>query len=375
MNTRLNGLFITHNYGLYGASQSLQLLLNNRNDIDATLIIPMKKVLSRREKTEIAERFGVDQERIRQFFLPWVNCFECRKTDVKTRLIIGLKNLLWKTNRRRLFRFIRSGQFDFIHLNSMVLSEVIRPGYPFIIHIREFLIDDMDRIFHHVKNARGVIFIDDSVVGPFGSVDLKNRVVIGNPVDMRSCERYVDTERSFSGKVVIAMIGRVEADKGIDFVIRAFKKTDRNGLKLVIVGDVGDGSNGSYMAHCRRLAFDDDRIVFWGEEKNISKIYAFTDYIIRGEIDFRMGRSILEALYSGSHVIIPCSEPKMIASNDELVKFRYRTHPYAPRDAAALQVVLSNLSDHRVHDPGFDSNVGDYVKKFNEYVQNTLTST
>ena len=91
----LKGLFVTHNYGLYGASQSLQLLLKIQSGIDASLFIPKKKIISRSASERIARRFGIRGSNLKQFFLPWINCFEGRKTDLRNRILVSLKNILW----------------------------------------------------------------------------------------------------------------------------------------------------------------------------------------------------------------------------------------------------------------------------------------
>ena len=43
-------------------SQSLQLFLRSQSNIDATLIIPRKRILSQQEKGKIGQRFGVDKK-------------------------------------------------------------------------------------------------------------------------------------------------------------------------------------------------------------------------------------------------------------------------------------------------------------------------
>ena len=168
------------------------------------------------------------------------------------------------------------------------------------------------------------------------------------------------------------MIGRIEEDKGVDFVIKAFKQTNSELLRFIIVGDQGDGFHSGYMRYCRELAAGDNRILFWGEEKNISKIYAWSDYVIRGEIDFRMGRSVLEALYSDSNVIIPCSDDRIVVTNCELNKFKEKVHPYFPRDVESLKRLFSGLSAEKIVKSNFASNVDEYGAGLHRYLWNVL---
>jgi len=373
MNKRkLKGLFVTHNYGLYGASQSLKLLLRNQKNIDATLVIPRREMLSQQDKERIGQRFGVEATKIKQFFLPWINCFEGRKTDLQNYFLVAAKNLLWKIDRNRFHRYVSAGGFDFIHLNSIVLCGIISESHPFIIHIRERLIHYREWVLSQVEKAKGVIFIDDSVVPPFLPIDIKDSVILTNPVDMRNCTIHTANGNPFGNQTVFTMIGRIEEGKGVDFVIDAFRNTSGDQMRLLIIGDKGDGIHGGFVKHCRELAAGDPRISFWGEEKNISKIYTWCDYIIRGEVDFRMGRSVLEALYSDCDVIVPIRNDQSVKTNEELTKFKSKVHTYLPRDMGSLAKTFLNLSGRKAQKLNFHSNINGYVKTFNEYISNVL---
>jgi glycosyltransferase involved in cell wall biosynthesis len=371
-NRKPKALFVTHNYGMYGASQSLQLFLKEQKAFDVTLVIPKKQVLTQPEREKISRRFGVEENKIKQFFLPWTHCFEGRKTDLLNRTLVLLKNLLWKMNRTVFYRFIARGRFDFIHLNSLVLCEAIRDAYPFFIHIREVLADQNPSVFHHIRKSKGVIFIDESVEKPFLHMDHGNSLVLGNPVDMSGCANYANKDHRFDGQVVIAMIGRMEEAKGVGFVIQAFTQNTNDRLRLLIVGDKGDGFGAGYVRYCREAAAGDDRICFWGQEKDIFKIYALSDYIIRGEVDFRMGRSILEALYSDCEVIIPCSDKKIMKINEELIKYSGKINTYLPREQKDLTRLFSDLPGRKIKKTTFDSNVNRYVTDLTRYFRNTL---
>ena len=371
-NAKLKALFVTHNYGLYGASKSLQLLLKNNADVDVTLIIPRKEILTKRDRDKIGQKFGTDGSRVLQFFLPWNHCFEGRKTDRRSKTIVWLKNMLWKTNRHAFYREIRNGGYDYIHLNSPVLCDLIDAAYPFVIHIREFIDLPSDWIIKQIQRANGVIFIDRSVSLPFRGVRLKDAVILSNPVDMRPVQHYPRSEPSLENSVVVSMIGRIEESKGAAFVIETFRKTPAPQLRLLVVGGKGDGTQSDYVQNCCKIAADDSRIVFWGEEKDILKIYALSDYVIRGDVDFRMGRSILEALYSDCRVIVPSSDPEIIKKDTELNKFQKNVHLYLPRDQTSLGDLLLSLGHLKVAKKHFNSNVSDYVKRFNEYMKGRI---
>ena len=366
-------LFVTHNFGLYGASKSLQLLLKNNSEIDVTLIIPAKGILTESKRKIVADRFGIGCNLIKQFFLPWSNCFECRKINFTGNLLEKVKNILWKINKSQFYKFIENGHYDYVHLNSLVLNDIIIDKYPFILHIREYLIDYAEKVIPKIKKSKGVIFIDESIKKPFEHVELDNEITLSNPIDMRDVSKHGNMESIHADKAVISLIGRIEQDKGIEFIIKSFKSSLCQGMQLIIVGNEGDGISTGYQNYCQDMSEGDKRIVFWGFENDIHKIYAMSDYIIRGEIDFRMGRSILEALYSDCEVILPISNQKILDSNPELSKFKNKIHAYVPRNLESLNKLLLALDRRKVRKKRFHSNIKEYIKDFNEYIDDILS--
>jgi glycosyltransferase involved in cell wall biosynthesis len=365
-------LFVTHNYGFYGASKSLQLLLKNNPGLDITLVIQMKERLTPSTRNRIARFYGINAGSIKQFFLPWNNCFEGRKTDRFNRMMHLLKNLLWKMNKKQFYSFLKKNKFSYIHLNSIVLCDMIRDQYPFIIHIREYLVEPSKQFFLRLQQAKGIIYIDESVQEPFQGSTSTSPITLSNPVDMTGVSDHLDEAERFGGTTVISLIGRLEEGKGVDFIIKTFRQTQPSDLKLLIVGDEGDGISSGYRDLCKRIADDDERIIFWGQEQNINRIYAFSDYIIRGETDFRMGRSVLEALYANCEVIIPSRNLKVINRNRELNLFRERVHTYIPRDTNSLKELFLLLDKRKIHKNSGNSNVESYVSTFNDYVKGIL---
>ena len=371
MGKKRKGLFFTHNYGRYGASKSLQLLLKNNLELDATLVIQRKETLTPETRNCIARFYGIAPENIIQFFLPWKNCFEGRKIDFRNRVIHQLKNFLWQFNRFQVYRFIQEGQFSFIHLNSLVLIDMIVDKYPFFIHIREYLVSQDPCLFARLQNAAGIIYIDESVREPFKDRNFSKQIVLSNPVDMTGVVDHLNEAKRYDDQIVISMIGRIEEGKGVEFVIRSFKECSSSRLRLLIVGDEGGGMGTGYPQQCRDLAGDDRRIVFWGPEPKINKIYAMSDYIIRGEVAFRMGRSILEAIYSDCHVIVP-GDQNLVHEHKEFSERKNTVHVYTARNEISLKTVLQRLDNEKVVKKVYRTNVSGYVDTFQHYITKTL---
>ncbi|MBI3749172.1 MAG: glycosyltransferase [Chloroflexi bacterium] len=264
-------------------------------------------------------------------------------------------------------RIAREG-YDAIHLNSVTLHGMIRVDLPFIVHVREIVDIHHDRVARSLSNAHGVIFIDGATRGPFGPLTTPS-IVLNNPFAMRAAPVPVDAAARIRADpadvTVFAIIGLLIPEKGVDRVIRAFRRVRHPDARLLVVG------RGRDRGRLERLAGGDERIVFWGEDPEIERVYAMTDYVIRGEAEFAVGRTIYEGLYAGSEVVVPARPEDEVFDRE---RFAGRIHPYTPGDEDALAAVLDHLAVRKIIRQPPMSNVDDYVERFLAFVQESTGS-
>ncbi|MDD5594345.1 MAG: glycosyltransferase [Candidatus Margulisbacteria bacterium] len=364
----MKALFITHDISAYGASKSLQLLLNNLDGIEVDLIVS-KRLFGRHDVARIKQKFGPAVRHVYQYYLPFdkhvVASFE------KSPLVYiydAIKSILWRWDRPRLYALARRNGYSFVHLNSLVLNPLIDPGLPFIIHIRELLDGERKEIKARINNARGVVFIDEEVKKPFAGLSLRQSVVLNNPVDMRRlAEARGQIQRSAlaednKGKTVFSVIGLISEEKGVGFIIEAFRQMNDPQARLLIVG----AGPLRYVNECKKAAAGDSRIIFHGEEDDMLNIYYLSDYVLRGEDRPRIGRTIYEGLYSDCGVIIPKGSGAI--EMDDHDKFRDSIFFYPVRNAPALAQLLQKLTAKKRAKDKFCGNVEAYVKGFKEFV-------
>ena len=370
---KLKALFITHDISNYGASRSLQLLLNNYQDARIDLVA--NKDFFRKDPglENIRSRFGTHVENFVQLYLPYDLCYKY-KPDNSWKLLLHkiMYRLLWHFNKIKLYAFISKGGYDFIHLNSLILHPVITAEYPFVLHMRDIYDGSNADAVLNIQKARGVIFIDEATKAPFRNVPLPASIVLNNPFDMTPLRDYADRsfiwpEADFKDKVVFSIIGLISAEKGTDFIIRSFIKLKNDNARLLIVGR-GDKE---YMTFCKSLSQNDKRIIFWGEEPDILKIYSVSDYILRGEPYQCVGRTIYEGLYGGCHVIIP-GEDQAVHKIFEYDRFKKSIHLYRPRNDNDLLELFNILSRVKVSNRQYSSNVADYVREFHAFVSRAV---
>lgn len=360
--------FITHDASLYGASQSLKTLLYSLSlddNIDYDLIVSSrwKNTL---DKKYLSEWFSTSIESIHFFVLPFFNKFKGSKTSLR----LKLENVKWILERKRLYDFLKKGNYDWVYLNSTVLLPVVNNEFSFVMHVRESLEETTVLKYwkQKIESIKRIFFIDRATCEPFNILQLKGYLILNNPFDMTylgqmdalSLKRKINSEE----QTIFALIGSIHPDKGVDFIINSFINVSLSKSKLLIVG------NGykDYVNYCKRIAARNENIIFWGEESEIGKIFLIADFILRGESFPCIGRTTYEGLFSGCKVIVPGNKEyytKLIEDdhlNDVLT--------YSPRNKSEFEHLLKRCDGYKIKERIFLSNVEKYKMQFLSHLSN-----
>lgn len=361
-------LFVTHAMeGVYGAATSLRILLENYTGIDADLLLP-RSFRHPRDLEAIAQH-SPSVRRAYELSMP---------TDLG---LLGIQRgladmahgaahwLAWRRDRALYQSLLRAENYDIVHFNSPILHPMILPGIPAVTHMRDIILDAGSPVVDKLANGRGIVFIDAATRQPFARRESSmHAITLNNPFDMRGVAkaeplRHADVD---TGKTIFSMIGRVSEIKGVALVIKAFRRNAARDALLLIAGSGPQ----NYMAHCRTLAGNDPRISFCGEEKNIMGLYALTDYVVRGDPQPCVGRTVYEGLYAGCRVIMPGpGHPGMVF---EAERFSDSIFWYAPGDKAMLANVFATCTGKKVGAREYRNNVADYVQAFDAFMDSCL---
>ena len=175
-------------------------------------------------------------------------------------------------------------------------------------------------------------------------------------------EQYGLTKDSY-----VLFLGRVVPEKGIRYLVEAFKdvKTDK---KLIIAG--GSSDTDSFMKEVKELAKDDDRITFTGfvQEQLLDELYS-NSYIYTLPSDLEgMPLSLLEAMSYGN-----CCLVSNISECAEVVEDKAVIFEKANVDD--LREKLQALCDHPEKVAEYKAQAADFIcKKYNwdEVVKRTV---
>lgn len=362
-------LVITHSSNsVYGAATSLKSLLNNA-DFKFDLVY-LNNLTRRIDKFEMKKWAGKNCENV----FGYMYSVDIR-TVVKQTPKIFIKELLKKVytwyGNFKVKKLIRQGNYDLIILNSLTLYKWIQNDIATMIIVRCMLLETT-RIYYNVvkkiEHAKKVVFIGSELKYPFRNGNIKSSVILPNPINMEKVNE-IDSEAvlkkynlNIKKEIIIAILGVVNSEKGIHFAIDAFKKTNRKDIKLLIVGS----GNKKYYEYCKKLSQNDDRIVWIGETEKTEEIYKITDYVLRADRFFVVGRTVYEGLFSGCGLIIQGNYNNLKMIN-EWELYKDRIYFYSPRNETELIKIFSCIDDKKSLSMG-RSNVDSYVKSFQEYM-------
>lgn len=367
----MKALFVLHEgIFIYGANRSITGVLQNI-DYDYDLLI-CKSFTRKPDEAELRELLGRHLQNIYTVWMPRYRCQYYDKVSLFrecSHIVNNIMALFCGSKRRKV---IRQGCYDYVHLNSLVLFPVIDDAARYVVHAREIINPNYRRIGQFAKaleHAAGIIYIDEATRIPIEAV-MRNKktMVLNNPFDMTWVAEadYEDSLRKCGvarTNTVFAMLGQVGDNKGSKFVIRSFMRHANPDSRLLIVGN----NDHAYGRECEKMTKDDGRVIFCGEMKNTGSIYRISDYIVRGEPQFCIGRTIYEGLFAGAGVIIPGHETDIekMQSGDEL---RDKIHFYEPESEDSLAAVIQECSHVKQTDREFRSNIGYYMERYNRFI-------
>ena len=371
----MKALFVIHESKfVYGSNRSIAELLGN---IDYDFDVMICKSFTRKvDEKEIREMLGKHLQKIYICWLPRYRCYFYNTIGVISELSHLTNNFMALIYSHKRKKIIRQGGYDYVHLNSMVLFPMIDDKDVYIMHVREIINPNyynVKKLRRKMEDAEGIIYIDEATHASLQPVYAENRAItLNNPFSMLSLAKidYKENLKKYGlteDNTIFALLGQVTEVKGAEFVIRSFIKTHNDKSRLMIIGEY----NHSYGRECRKIAKDDKRIIFCGELKDTRGIYRISDYIIRGDSQFCIGRTIFEGLYAGAGVIIPgCSDDLMNFPDGK--KFEEKIFFYTPRKESDLTDVIERRSQAKQTDRELHSNIEDYVKNYYQYISKII---
>ena len=174
-----------------------------------------------------------------------------------------------------------------------------------------------------VKYADEVIVLSGAAYDYFKETYGRETVIIHNGIEKPEKKELNLIEKEFGliKNEYIGIISRLTAEKGIHYLIDAYKKV-KTDKKLVIVGDTSDTDD--YVALLKEKAGDNPNIIFTGFQsgERLEELYS-NAYIMALPSDLEgMSMSLLEALAYGNAVLCSDIPENTSVAEDKAVYFK-----------------------------------------------------
>lgn len=210
------------------------------------------------------------------------------------------------------------------------------------------------------KYANEVIVLSENVKQYFKDTYNRDTIFIPNGINKPECKPVdvIGQKWNLKEREYILYLGRIVPEKGIHYLIEAYKQTDTD-YPLVIAGGASDTKE--YMEELKQLAGDDKRIIFtdFVKGQELAELYSNAYlYVLPSELE-GMPLSLLEAMSYGNCCLtsdIPeCTE----VIGEHGVNFRCS-------DVDSLKEKLTVLLNNPEMTEGYRKAASDYIlKKYN----------
>lgn len=206
-----------------------------------------------------------------------------------------------------------------------------------------------------VKYADEIIVLSKNVQKYFKEVYNRDTNFIPNGVNRPVVQeaRYISEKFGISKNSYILFLGRIVPEKGIHYLIEAFKNTNTE-KKLVIAGGASDTED--FMRDIKEMAQNDERIIFSGFvqgrilEELYSNAYA---YVLPSDLE-GMPLSLLEAMSYGNCCIVSDIPECLEVVEDKAVVFK-------KSNVRDLKDKLQNVCDHPEKVMKIKKNAADFI--------------
>ncbi len=308
----MNILFIATYEGMSGASYSLLGMIEELCQMGVEPCVVLLK--NGKMQAELKER-GIPFCTVRGY--PWVVASSKRK-KLKERLFWTLKRLYNAKAENDICKIIKEKNIDIVHINAFTASvgfiAAKKMQVPIVWHIREFVEEDLGKLFWNKKKALKrleqadrVIAISESVGNKYRRLapDAKIQVIYnGIPTD-----KYNDGRRTpaFSEVSISAILaGRIDPGKGHEEVIEALSEIGADNLSNFQLNIAGISQSKEFEEKIRKLVSDsglEKNVHFLGFRTDLPEIYKNSDIAIVSSKAEAFGRVTVEAMMGGTLVV------------------------------------------------------------------------
>ena len=334
------------NGAFYGAETSLKYLIESLQvsnpTIEISIVIRQPFLFFRRlnysDKIYIQNFFSVPVEKIHYTWLPYIT-FPIEKFSEKSIFRLFFTNIIILFNFFRLRK--QFNKFDHVHINNthLYLTKIFLSKGKYSQHVRDYIYNK--KMFN--TDAKFLICIDKTTYRQITNKLISKTHILPNlyipKITNNIDEVFANRINTFN--YVFCLVGQIAKIKGVDYVVKEFISFNCPESCLLVIGGVTDYN---YFKKIKSLASQYDNIFFTGDVSNISEYYSLSNYNIRGDEHFCIGRTTIESAIQGLINILPLRENEIPLYESDSISdlIKKNTLYYNARQDNSLKQVLQN---------------------------------
>lgn len=307
----MNVLYIATYEGLSGASYSLIGMIKELRKIGINPLVVLLKDGKLRPKLE---ENNIPYIIIRGY--PWVIA-ENKRNNLKNKVFWMIKRIINCIADRKISKVIRYNKIDIVHINAFTASVGLKAAHknniPCIWHIREFVEEDLKKVFwnknraiKYLATADQSIAISKSVYEKFKKQSPSSNIkVVYNGVLNKDYQEARKNKIFEETPIKILISGRIDPGKGHEELIDALQQLVAKGVN-VRLRVAGVSQSKEYEAYIKKKVNNlnlEQNITFLGFRNDLPDLYKDSDITVVASKAEAFGRVTVEAMMAGSLVI------------------------------------------------------------------------
>ena len=192
------------------------------------------------------------------------------------------------------------------------------------------------------KKSDGIIVLSNEMKKELESAGFKRKKIflIPNCVDIRKFKpsenkSIVKEKLGFKDEKIIIFVGRLTKQKGIDYLLEAFKDINIPEKFLIIIGD---GELKKYLVNKVEKLNIKEKVLFLGKIENVTQYLQIADVFVLPSISEGLPISLLEAMACGLPVVV--SE---VGGNIDIVENKINGYLIEPRNISKIKNAIEEL--------------------------------
>lgn len=196
--------------------------------------------------------------------------------------------------------------------------------------------------FNVFKKSKGIIVLSKEMRKELEDYGFNRKILflIPNGVNVEKFKPSIDKEIAkkelgFENRKIVIFVGRLNVQKGLEYLLEAFRKIDISGKLLIILGE------GTLKEKLQKRAEEigiNDKVWFGGNRENVVPYLQASDVFVLPSLSEGLPIALLEAMACGLPVIV-----SKVGGNIDIVENEINGYIIEPRNTEQIKIYLEYI--------------------------------